>query len=85
MKREQRRNERGVNNSRDVTREKNLHGKRDLLAKESAEHVSPVQADVLQMCSTEMSGWQVVDLANSPQLRMEPPFQVSEIGFRNRI
>lgn len=26
-----------------------------------------------------------MDLANCPQHRMEPPFQVSEIGFRNRV
>lgn len=26
-----------------------------------------------------------MDLANCPQHRMEPPFQVSEVGFRNKI
>lgn len=55
MKREQRRNESGVNQQQrllrgtrevTVTREENLCGKQDLFAEESAEHVSPVQADV---------------------------------------
>lgn len=45
VKREQRRNERGANNSRDVTREENLCGIQDLFAEENAEHVSLVQAD----------------------------------------
>lgn len=55
VKREQRRNESGVNQQQrllrgtrevTVTREENLCGKQDLFAEESAEHVSPVQADV---------------------------------------